>query len=153
MIFNQEFCDRVEEMRVASNKDYNFMLAVVNGSEDAVAQESARKKAMADEIAKEKFKTYYDADSSFAQLLAQSDGSSKVTEEELETVMEVIEKHFSDKDFKSKDVLPLLPKVNGEPFLNNRKLPSRLKKLSQFGKIEDVPNTKPKAYKLVKSAG
>lgn len=150
MKFDKDFCDKVEEIRINSHKDYAYMLAVVKGDEDKIAEESARKKAIADEIAKERFKTFFDENSTFGQMLAQSDSKSKITEQELELVMETIEKHFSDKDFKSRDVLPLLPKINGEPCLNNRKLPSRLKKLSEFGKIEEVPNTKPKSYKLVK---
>ena len=150
MMFDKEFCDKVEEMRVSNNKDNSFMLAVVKGDEDKIAEVSARRKAIADEIAKEKFKTLYGENSTFGQMLAQSDSKSKITEEELEIVMETIEKHFLDKEFKSRDVLPLLPKIDGEPCLNNRKLPSRLKKLSEFGKLEEVPNTRPKSYKLVK---
>ena len=77
------------------------------------------------------------------------DSKSKITEEELDIVMEIIAKNFEGKEFKSKDLLPLLPKdAEGNPFLNNRKLPSRLKKLAEFNKLEDKGG-RPKSYLLV----
>lgn len=145
-MFNKEFCDKVEEIRLGAIKDPSYMLSVIKGSQEAVEAESLRKKAIADEIMKEKYKTMYDENSTFGQMLSSS--GSKISEEELEIVMETIEANFPKAEFKSRDVLPLLPKINGEPCLNNRKLPSRLKKLAEFGKIEEVPNTKPKSYKL-----
>lgn len=149
-MFDKEFCDKIEEIRVNAHKDYSFMLSLIRGDEDAIQEESRRKIEIANAIAKEKSKFHFDENSTFGQMLANSSSTSKMTEEELETVMEAIEKNFVDKQFRSKDVLPTLPQVDGEPFLNNRKLPSRLKKLAEFGKIEEIPNTKPKAYKLIK---
>lgn len=148
-MLNKEFIDKVEEIRLDAHKDYAYMLAVVKGDEDKIAEESARKKAIADEIVKDKYKADYSEAGSFGEMLSMSDSKSKITEEELEAVMDTIAKHFADKPFKSKDLLPLIPKnPAGEPFLNNRKLPSRLKKLAEFGKLEDKGG-RPKSYSLV----
>lgn len=147
-MMNQEFIDRIEGMRVNADNTYAFMLAVVKGDEEAVATEASRKKAIADEIVKEKYKANYSEAGSYAEMLALA-GKTKITEEELESVMDTIAQHFANKPFKSKDLLPLIDKnPAGEPFLNNRKLPSRLKKLAEFGRLEDCGG-KPKAYKLV----
>lgn len=148
-MFNQEMLDKIEELRVQGDNTIEFMLAVVKGDEEAIASESARKKAIADEIIKEKYKADYSEAGSFGEMLAMSDSKSKITEEELELVMDAIAKNFTGKAFKSKDLLPLLPtNAEGEPFLNNRKLPSRLKKLAEFGRLEDCGG-RPKSYKLV----
>lgn len=146
-MFNQEFIDRIEEIRKGGDNTFEYMLSVVRGDEDTLEKESARKKAIADEIMKEKSKIVY-GEGTFAELLRMGDSKSKITEEELETVMTTIEDNFKGKEFQSKDLLPLLPKdAEGNPFLNNRKLPSRLKKLSEFNRLVDCGG-RPKKYKL-----
>jgi hypothetical protein len=67
---------------------------------------------------------------------------SKIKATEVDQVLDIIVKNFSGKEFKNKDLSPL---VEG---LTARQVPSRIKKLVDAGHLVDLGGS-PKSYKLV----
>jgi hypothetical protein len=66
---------------------------------------------------------------------------SKVTTSEVSGIMDIIEANFSGVEFQNKDLSPLVKDLTA------RQIPSRLKKLVDAGKLQDLGGS-PKKYKL-----
>ena len=149
--YEQEFIEQVEKLRGMGANDYKFMLDVLEGVQDAIKVESDRKTAYAKSVKKEMRASQSDDSSeSMSTLLGSISGTSKITEEELEIVMTIIEENFTGKTFKSKDLSALMPLgKDGLPVITNRQMPSRIKRLLAFGKIEDKGGS-PKSYAIKK---
>jgi hypothetical protein len=145
-MFDKEMLDKIEKMRLEGQRSPQFMLAVLKGCPKEIAEESERKK----KIVEQAFCSQASTEGKTMSELLSSDNKSKINAEELEMILEIIEEHYSDKEFLAKDIVGHLPQVNGEPILNSRQVPSRMKKLLNWGKIVDIPHTSPKKYTLAK---
>jgi hypothetical protein len=66
---------------------------------------------------------------------------TEVKSQEVDSVMQIIVERFSNQSFQNKDLSPHITD------LSSRQIPSRLKKLVDGGKIEDLGGS-PKTYKL-----
>lgn len=68
-------------------------------------------------------------------------GKSKIKSEEMDTVLVVIVERFGKNQFQNKDIAPFVKDLSA------RQIPSRLKKLVEDGKLEDLGGS-PKSYRL-----
>lgn len=66
---------------------------------------------------------------------------SKVKDSEVEGIIAIIKANFNDSEFQNKDLSPLVVDLTA------RQIPSRLKKLVDAGKLQDLGGS-PKKYKL-----